>query len=49
MKIAVLGAGAGACAVAFDWAQAGHDVWVFDFDRFPRNVAAIAIVGKYGA
>jgi opine dehydrogenase len=31
--------------VAFDCAQAGHDVWVFDFPDFPANIAAISKQG----
>ena len=42
MKIAVLGAGAGGTAVAFDAAAHGHDVRLFDFDEFPENIVAIA-------
>ncbi len=42
MKIAVLGAGAGGTATAFDCAQHGHEVRLFDFDDFPDNVAGIA-------
>lgn len=42
MKVAVLGSGNGGCAAAFDFARAGHDVWLFDFPEFPRNIAAIA-------
>ena len=45
MKITVLGAGAGGTAVAFDCAAHGHEVRVFDFDRFPDNVAKIAEQG----
>ena len=45
MNVAVLGSGNGGCAVAFDWAQHGHDVRVFDFERFPANVAAISAQG----
>ena len=41
MKIAVLGSGSGGCAVAFDWAQHGHDVYMFDFEEFPANIDAI--------
>ena len=41
MKIAVLGAGAGGTAVAFDCAQHGHVVHLFDFPEFPENIAAI--------
>ena len=42
MKIAVLGAGAGGTAIAFDCASHGHEVRLFDFARFPDNIAAIA-------
>ena len=41
MKIAVLGAGAGGTAVAFDCALHGHEVRLFDFPQFPENIAAI--------
>jgi len=42
MKIAVLGAGAGGTAVAFDCASHGHEVRLFDFAQFPANIEAIA-------
>src|SRR6056297_3182813 len=42
MKTTVLGAGAGGTAVAFDCANHGHDVRLFDFEGFPDNIAAIA-------
>ena len=42
MKIAVLGAGAGGIAVAFDCANHGHEVRLFDFPQFDESVAAIA-------
>ncbi|WZL74314.1 NAD/NADP octopine/nopaline dehydrogenase family protein [Clostridiaceae bacterium 35-E11] len=42
MKITVLGSGNGGCAVAFDWAKAGHDVFMFDFEKFPKSIDAIA-------
>jgi len=45
MQIAVLGAGAGGTAMAFDSAAHGHEVRVFDFERFPDNIAAIARQG----
>ena len=41
MKIAVLGAGAGGPAVAFDCALHGHEVRLFDFPQFPDSIAAI--------
>ncbi len=45
MKIAVLGSGNGGCAVAFDCAAHGHAVSLFDFERFPETIAAIADKG----
>ena len=45
MKIAVLGSGAGGTAVAFDWSAHGHEVFLFDIDRFPVNVRHIAETG----
>jgi opine dehydrogenase len=42
MQIAVLGAGAGGMAVAFDCAQHGHDVRLFDVPEFPDNVRSVA-------
>ncbi len=41
MKISVLGSGNGGCAVAFDCAAEGHEVRIFDFERFPDNIRAI--------
>jgi len=45
MKISVLGSGNGGCAVAFDCAQHGHEVAVWDFDQFDTQIAAIAHAG----
>lgn len=45
MKIAVLGSGNGAHAVAFEWARAGHDVYMFDFPQFSKGVDAVAAAG----
>ncbi|MDM8533256.1 NAD/NADP octopine/nopaline dehydrogenase family protein [Clostridiaceae bacterium HSG29] len=45
MKIAVLGSGNGAHAVAFEWAQAGNDVFMFDFERFSKSVDLIRKAG----
>ncbi len=45
MRIAVLGAGAGGTATAFDCAQHGHEVRLFDFADFPDNIAAVAAQG----
>lgn len=45
MKIAVLGSGNGGCAVAFDYAKAGHEVNIFDFEQFPATIGAIAASG----
>lgn len=41
MKIAVLGSGNGGCALAFDWAKEGHDVYLFDFEEYSTNIEAI--------
>lgn len=49
MKIAVLGSGAGGTAVAFDWSAHGHEVFLFDFERFPDNVRHIAGTGRIEA
>jgi len=49
MKIAVLGSGAGGTAVAFDWSAHGHEVFLFDFERFPDNVRHIAKAGRIEA
>ena len=45
MKIAVLGSGNGGCAIAFDWAQHGHQVGLFALEEFPGEVAAVAEAG----
>ena len=45
MKIAVLGSGNGAHATAFDWAMAGHDVYMFDFPQFAKSIEAIGAAG----
>lgn len=45
MKVAVLGSGNGGCGVAFDWAQHGHEVRLFDFEEFPANVEAVEANG----
>lgn len=42
MKIAILGAGAGGTAAAFDCASHGHEVRLFDFPQFPANIDAVA-------
>jgi len=41
MNVAVLGSGNGGCAVAFDFAAHGHQVSLFDFERFPENIRSI--------
>ena len=46
MEVAVLGAGNGGCAVAFDLAQHGHDVRLFASAEYPGEVAAIAERGE---
>ncbi len=45
MKVAVLGSGNGAHAVAFEWGKAGHDIYMFDFEQFPKCIAAINEAG----
>lgn len=45
MKIAILGSGNGAHATAFEWAKAGHDVYMYDFPQFCKSVDAIATAG----
>ena len=45
MRIAVLGAGAGGTATAFDFAFHGHEVRLFDFPQFPENIETIAKQG----
>jgi len=41
MQVAVLGSGNGGCAVAFDCAEHGHTVRLFDFEKFPDNIRSI--------
>lgn len=41
VKISVLGSGNGGCALAFDWAQQGHDVYLFDFEEYSTNIEGI--------
>jgi len=45
MKVAVLGSGNGGHAVAFEWSKAGHEVYMFDFPQFPKNIEAINKAG----
>lgn len=45
MKVAILGSGNGACAMAFEWARAGHDIYMFDFPQFDRQIKAIDAAG----
>ncbi len=49
MKVTVLGAGAGGLATAFDCANHGHEVRLFDFPQFPENIAAVAERGGIAA
>ncbi len=46
MDVAVLGAGNGGCAVAYDWARAGHSVRLFATADFSGEVAAVAERGE---
>lgn len=41
MELAVLGSGNGGCAVAFDCSKHGHNVRLFDFERFSENIQSI--------
>jgi opine dehydrogenase len=41
MKAAVLDSGGGGLAVAFDYAAHGHDVYLFDFEKFPGDIGAV--------
>ena len=45
MKVAILGSGNGALAEAFEWSRAGHDVYMFDFPQFDKQVSAITKAG----
>jgi len=45
MKVAILGSGNGAHAVAFDFSRAGNDVYMCDFVQFPTNISAISAQG----
>ncbi|MBV1759362.1 MAG: hypothetical protein KMY55_16255 [Dethiosulfatibacter sp.] len=45
MKIGVLGSGNGGHAVAFEWARAGHDIYMFDFKEFTKGITAISEAG----
>eukprot|EP00178_Gracilaria_changii_P014288 TRINITY_DN40370_c0_g1_i1.p1 TRINITY_DN40370_c0_g1~~TRINITY_DN40370_c0_g1_i1.p1 ORF type:complete len:389 (+),score=67.47 TRINITY_DN40370_c0_g1_i1:31-1197(+) len=49
MKIAVLGSGNGGCAIAFDCANHGHIVTLFDFESFPASVTAVRNLGGINA
>ncbi|MGD2071513.1 MAG: NAD/NADP octopine/nopaline dehydrogenase family protein [Gemmatimonadota bacterium] len=45
MKIVVFGSGNGGCAVAADCALHGHEVRLFDFERFPDTIRAVREAG----
>ena len=45
MKVAILGSGNGALAMAFEWSRAGHDVYMYDFPQFDRQIQAINAAG----
>jgi len=45
MKVAILGSGNGALAMAFEWSRAGHDIYLFDFPQFDRQIKAINEAG----
>ncbi|GAB95780.1 opine dehydrogenase [Kineosphaera limosa] len=46
MRVAIMGSGNGGTAAAFEWAQAGHEVSMWDFEQFDANIAAIAAAGS---
>lgn len=41
MKVSVLGSGNGGYATAADWALHGHDVKIFDFEKYQSSLASI--------
>jgi opine dehydrogenase len=45
MRVAVLGAGNGGLAAAFDFAQHGHDVSLYNLPEFPANLVAVDAAG----
>lgn len=49
MKVAVLGSGNGGLAIAFEWAQAGHEIALFDFPEFDQTIPAVAATGGISA
>jgi opine dehydrogenase len=49
MRVAVMGAGNGGVACAFDFAQHGHDVALYDLPAFGATVAAVAKAGGIAA
>ena len=46
MRVTILGSGNGATAAAFEWAQNGHEVAMWDLPEFPDNIDAIARSGR---
>jgi opine dehydrogenase len=46
MQVAVLGAGNGGCAVAYDWARAGHQVRLFAAEDYPGETPTIGDRGE---
>lgn len=46
MRVTILGSGNGASATAFDWAFHGHEVAMWDFERFDTNIRAIGSSGS---
>ena len=49
MRVAVLGAGNGGVASAFDFAQHGHEVALYATEQFGDNVVAVAEAGGISA
>lgn len=45
MKIAIMGSGNGGCTAAADMSLMGHEVTLWDFEKFPDQINAIASAG----
>lgn len=47
MKVAVLGAGNGAHAMAADLSLAGHEVRMCELPQFEQNIMPVKVLGEY--
>lgn len=45
MRVSVMGSGNGGTAAAFEWAAAGHEVRLWDFEQFGDTIAAVSASG----